>query len=220
MKNNSTNKIYLPDLFDILNTNKSIFMPKMENGTVSGEIKSTNTASEIDNLRFSMQNENISAEYTISANSVLEQVAQWFLGTAAMSHKKLQKMCYYAYCWHMVFFNDVEMVENEADIMTLFPNKFQAWIHGPVVPELYQKYRSYGWQEIPMLDERPNFNDEVEAVLVQVWDAYGGLSADELEALSHNEDPWINARKGIRTGEACTREIANTDILKYYSSLG
>jgi uncharacterized phage-associated protein len=30
----------------------------------------------------------------------------------------------------------------------LFEEDFQAWIHGPVIPVLYQKYKSFGWQPI------------------------------------------------------------------------
>ncbi|WP_374049741.1 type II toxin-antitoxin system antitoxin SocA domain-containing protein [Paenibacillus larvae] len=31
----------------------------------------------------------------------------------------------------------------------LFDDNFEAWVHGPVNPQLYTEYREYGWQEIP-----------------------------------------------------------------------
>lgn len=45
------------------------------------------------------------------------------------------------------------------------------------------------------------------------------FSAGELEALSHQEYPWQNARRGIPQSESCNNEINDYDILKYYSSL-
>lgn len=53
-----------------------------------------------------------------------------------------------------------------------------------------------------------------------MWEAYGSFSADELEAISHNEMPWKNARQGISSGDACSNVISNYDILQYYSQLG
>ena len=53
-----------------------------------------------------------------------------------MTHKKLQKLCYYAYSWFIYMENDdIENIENR-----LFEEKFQAWVHGPVNYELYLKY--------------------------------------------------------------------------------
>ena len=155
-----------------------------------------------------------------AAESTIELVANWFLSKEAMSNKKLQKICYYAYCWYIVFFNDLEAINSDCSegVRTLFPEKFQAWIHGPVLPQLYHKYKEYGWQDIPQAT-KPAFPNEIESLLQQVWDAYGHCSADDLEMLSHSEMPWINARKGIGRGEACTNEISCIDILLYYSKV-
>lgn len=154
-------------------------------------------------------------------NTMIELVAQWFLNKSSISHKKLQKLCYYAYCWFIVFFNDAEEItpENSNNIQVLFPERFQAWIHGPVSSRLYQRYRSYGWKDIPQLSTKPDMNPELESLLQQVWDAYGNFSADELESISHGETPWKNARIGLNNGDACSNEISDYDILQYYSHL-
>ena len=150
--------------------------------------------------------------------SQIEAVAQWFLFNMSVSNKKLQKLCYYAYCWFIVFNNDVEAIE-EGRILTLCEDKFQAWIHGPVCPRLYYKYKENGWMDIPRSERKPQLPQEIEALLKQVLDAYGGFTADELENLSHSETPWKNARIGVEAGEACTEEISTSDILLYYSTL-
>ena len=43
-----------------------------------------------------------------------------------MSAMKLQKLCYYAQAWSLVW-----------DDNELFPEDFEAWVNGPVCPVLY-----------------------------------------------------------------------------------
>ena len=65
-------------------------------------------------------------------------VADFFLARASMSPKKLQKLVYYAYAWTLALLN-----ETIDDLhFRLFHNKIEAWVHGPVVPDLYQQYKS------------------------------------------------------------------------------
>ncbi len=150
----------------------------------------------------------------------IEMVSQWFLNVSTMSNKKLQKLCYYAYCWYIVFFNDIEsVIDKKSSINTLCPECFQAWIHGPVLPKLYYKYKKYGWQNIPKISYSPKLSEKITSLLEQVWEAYGELSADELEELSHQELPWKKARRGMKNWMACSNEISPYDILIYYSSL-
>lgn len=150
----------------------------------------------------------------------IERVATWFLGHSAMSHKKLQKLCYYAYAWYIVFANDLEAVElHFSNINTLTSNKFQAWIHGPVNPLLYHKYKKYGWADIPQEIVPLSFPQPVTDLLEQVWGVYGKFSADELEAISHSEFPWQNARGNLAPSDSCANVIDDRDILRYYSAL-
>lgn len=138
--------------------------------------------------------------------SRLNTVAQYFLSKEFMSLKKLQKLVYYAYGWTLALLN--ESLENME--YHLFPNRIEAWVHGPTIPDLYHKYKSYGWNDIPqvrLLDMSPFSNNEKD-VLEQVWEVYGGYTANQLEMLSHQEVPWLNARKGI------SLEIASSNLIK------
>lgn len=186
--------------------------------TVGNSLLSTSLA---ENSQYDNIYSTISSNALSLGDSTIELIAMWFLYVTSMSNKKLQKMCYYAYCWFIVFFNDIEMIteDNCNSIHVLCADRFQAWIHGPVCPRLYHRYKEYGWHDIPKVVSKPALPDELEALLQQVWDAYGSFTADELESISHEEMPWKNARKGINNGEACSNEISNYDILKYYSSL-
>lgn len=145
----------------------------------------------------------------------VNKVVDFFLHKGSMSPKKLQKLLYYAYAWTLALLN-----ENIDDTnFKLFNDKIEAWIHGPVVPSVYHKYKSYGWNEIP---QNQNFDDctftpQVLDVLNQVWDVYGNLSGNQLESISHQEMPWQHARVGYAPSESCNKQISDRDIFEYYN---
>lgn len=142
------------------------------------------------------------------------KVAKWFLAKESMSHKKLQKMCYYAYAWFLVFFNDYESASTH--LSTLCPAGFEAWVHGPVCSELYRYYKGFGWSDIPVSEESVVFPKDMTDLLEQVWHTYGSFSADQLEQLTHSEMPWIAARKGKKSDEPSTERIDDHLIFQYY----
>lgn len=136
----------------------------------------------------------------------VHDVAKWFLSKSSMTHKKLQKMCYYAQAWYCALY----------DGSPLFENEIQAWVHGPVVASLYQVYKSYRWLDIPQQEEAPDLCEKVVAVLEAVWEAYGHLTGDQLETLTHSEYPWINARGDLEPLKDCTTPISCTVMRDYY----
>ena len=139
-------------------------------------------------------------------------VADWFLGKDSMSPKKLQKLVYYAYAWVLTL-----MKENaDALDIKLFDSRIEAWVHGPVIPELYRKYKKHGGDTIPQKSDVPEFETDIKDVLEQVWDVYGKYTGNQLESITHQESPWIKARKGCSPAEICTNEIKDSDIFNCY----
>lgn len=145
----------------------------------------------------------------------VNQVANWYLSKAPMSPKKLQKILYYAYVWFLTLMNEsYDNIENR-----LFENHFEAWVHGPVYPEIYHEYKEYGYNHIPQLEcDAPTFSADVEDILQQVWDVYGEYTAGQLESISHQESPWINARGNCSAYEICDNRITDEDIYKCYAA--
>lgn len=134
------------------------------------------------------------------------EVADWFLHKKAMTHKQLQKMCYYAQAWHYALLNK-----------PLFEEEIQAWIHGPVIPELYARYVGRGWIPIEKLKGRaPKFSRETVQVLRAVYSTYSRLDGDQLESLTHSELPWKEARGDIAPHEPCTNPISLQTMQAYY----
>ena len=137
-------------------------------------------------------------------------VADWFLSKDSMTHKKLQKLCYYYKAWGLALYG-VDLLPND---------EFQAWVHGPVCPALYQKYKGYGWNDIPRNEKALFlFNDKETEVLESVWITYGDMSPNALEAQTHVEEPWRKARIGCGEFEPCEKPIRNEDMRDYYKAL-
>lgn len=141
------------------------------------------------------------------------QVAAWFLGKDEMSPKKLQKLVYYAYSWYLVLNNE----PNEDINKKLFSERIEAWVHGPVVPELYGKYRHHSYNDIPKKEDNSSlFDKDTLNVLEQVWNVYGEYNGNELESITHQETPWIEAREGYGPLEICQELISDKTIFDYY----
>ena len=137
-------------------------------------------------------------------------ISDWFLSKEAMSPKKLQKLSYYFEAWSYALFND----------SLISDTKFEAWVHGPVSPELYSRYKEFGWNDIEQTEDNSDlFDNKALDLLESVWITYGSKSANELEALTHSELPWINARKGLGETEPSNELINAEDMKEYYLSI-
>jgi uncharacterized phage-associated protein len=142
-----------------------------------------------------------------------EIIAAWLLSKSEMSPKKLQKMLYYCYSWTLTLLNEREDHWKNK----LFDDEFEAWVHGPVVRSIYDKYRPFGYTDIPKSEDPvPIDDDEVHDILNQVFDEYGAYSGNELESISHQETPWIIAREGKEPFEASDEVISDESIYNYY----
>ena len=140
--------------------------------------------------------------------STLDVAAYVLDKIGTMSTMKLQKLVYYSQAWSLVW-----------DEKPLFEEDIEAWANGPVVRELFDYHRGM-YQISSVITGNPRLlnqaqRDTVDAVL----DYYGDKSAKWLVDLSHTEDPWIEARKGLPTMERADRVMRLDAIAEYYSSL-
>jgi len=149
-----------------------------------------------------------------------EPVADFFIALSnatgnLISNLKLQKLLYYADAWHLANYGK-----------PLIEEDFQAWVHGPVIPALYGDYKHFSWQPIerPDLDEstyvqiRSHLDTRILGLLDTVVDSYFGLSAYELEKMTHSELPWRTARMGLADDEPSSAVISKDSMRDYYSS--
>jgi uncharacterized phage-associated protein len=137
------------------------------------------------------------------------EVANWFLKKERMTHKKVQKLCYYAQAWSYALHNE-----------PLIDTEFQAWIHGPVSPVLYEHYKGSKLDYLhPDPNVETNFDSEAEELLDSIWITYGGATGNSLEVQTHNEPPWQNARRGCNNDIQCATPVSPEDMRSYYMSV-
>jgi uncharacterized phage-associated protein len=127
-----------------------------------------------------------------------------------ISTMKLQKLVYYCQAWSLVW-----------DEKPLFSESIKAWANGPVVGELFFQLKGlFTVNENDLLIGNYKKLNEVQLETIDaVIEHYGDKSAQWLIELSHSEDPWRIARKGLSDEERSSRIIQLEDIANYYSSL-
>lgn len=122
---------------------------------------------------------------------------------------KLQKLMFYADAWHMVVTNGQELI----------PDRFEAWVHGPVVRSIYHRFNHYRWNPITELLPIPQFPEVTAGFLAEVYRVFGGFSGYELEQLTHQEEPWKAARGQLPADAPCCDPIDKGITQRFYAQM-
>jgi uncharacterized phage-associated protein len=142
----------------------------------------------------------------------VQDAAAYILHTRGpMSAMKLQKLCYYAYGYHLAW-----------ESRRLFPERFEAWTNGPVCPELYAEHRGQFTLEEGAIPGAPADLDGGERESIDlVLQAYVDFTAHQLSVMTHREPPWAHARAraGAVPLERSTEPLRDDEIFEYFDSL-
>ena len=120
-------------------------------------------------------------------------VARYFLAQSdpdagdTISNLKLQKLLYYA-----------QGVTLALTGKPLYSDPLEAWLHGPVVPAVYRKYKDSGSGPVSLDTEVDfeKFDEGTRDILNDVYQVYGQFSAWKLRNMTHDEPPWANTTPG------------------------
>ena len=139
-----------------------------------------------------------------------------------VSPLKLQKKLYYIQAWMMVFF----------DRQLLFDDKPQAWVNGPVYPQVYDRFRSIGRYDMmtkgdflqdgtltegfEAIGKRLGLSKQQLDVLLKIIAIYGSKNQDQLVFMTHCEDPWSIARGDLGPFENSDNPISFDDMFSFY----
>jgi uncharacterized phage-associated protein len=150
----------------------------------------------------------VHAEKPISVLDVAAYIIEKQPKKQPLTAWKLQKLVYYCQAWSLVW-----------DEKPLFKEKILAWANGPVVKELYREHKGLFY-----VKEMPNGNSDQlsenqKDTIAHVLKAYSDKTAQWLSDLTHLEDPWIEARKGLKPGERGEVEIQLSTMHEYYSGV-
>ncbi|WP_278475186.1 type II toxin-antitoxin system antitoxin SocA domain-containing protein, partial [Megamonas funiformis] len=84
----------------------------------------------------------------------------------------------------------------------MFTENCQAWVHGPVYPDVYELFRDFKYNPIEdvrfaIFDKAEEHLSKEECIVIDlVIDTFGVYGGKILEKITHSETPWKSARKG------------------------
>lgn len=145
--------------------------------------------------------------------STIKRVAYAILHNyGKMSHERLELLTYYCQAQYL-----------STTSLQLFPNSFQAWKNGPVCLELFnicyltQDEVSENNIIFSPVELYKSFNCSQLRVVYAVCDALKDYTTQDLAARARSELPWVDARRGVDTNNACDTELSHKIIHDYYA---
>ena len=91
----------------------------------------------------------------------------------------------------------------------LFPESFQAWRYGPVMPEIRDLYHS---GDLETIDLSASDFLPLKSILDTIFILYSSKDSWSLSALTHGESSWQKAREGVAPDAKSCTPISIEDI--------
>ncbi len=145
------------------------------------------------------------------SDKMLQVIAYIFEKLEEVSPLVLQKLLYF-----------IQGVYSALYGKALFQEECRAWIHSPVYPEVYELFSDFKYNPIDdarfvMLDGAADaLTKEEKDVVDLVVNTFGMYGGKMLEKITHNEDPWKEARKGYGDNVPSSELLSKERIMKYY----
>lgn len=146
-------------------------------------------------------------EETRSTEPAIDRVANYLIIKCNdLTPLALQKGLYYCDSFSLGFFNE-----------PMFKEDCQAWMHGPVYARIYEKYKEFLYHPIEAtLGENEISLTASEKVIVDNVAKYlCCYSGKTLEKFTHEEAPWLDARKNVPANES-SENIISKELMKEY----
>ena len=157
--------------------------------------------------------ESIESLFSVS-DKMLRVIAYVFERLEEVTPLMLQKLLYF-----------IQGVYSALYGKPIFVEDCRAWIHGPVYPEVYDLFRDFKYNPIDdarfALLEGPEaaLTDDEKRVIDLVVNTFGMYGGKVLERITHNETPWMEARKGYGDSIPSSELLPKDRIMMYYNAL-
>lgn len=145
------------------------------------------------------------------SHKMLRVIAYVFKKLEEVTPLMLQKLLYFIQGVYLALYGKPIFVED-----------CRAWIHGPVYPEVYDLFRDFKYNPIDdarfaLLEGTEDaLTDDEKKVIDLVVNTFGMYGGKVLEKITHNETPWIEARKGYGESIPSNELLSKDRIMKYY----
>lgn len=122
---------------------------------------------------------------------------------------KLHKLLYYVQGWHLAHFNE-----------PAFPERLEAWMHGPTCPAVHDLYDGHWGRPITEpIDPPRDLDDRLRKLIDEVIELYGVDTGYSLHIRTRLESPWIEARKGLSSHhEGCREEVTHESMKRFFQA--
>ncbi len=145
------------------------------------------------------------------SNKMLRVIAYVFKELEEVTPLMLQKLLY-----------SIQGVSYTINGTNMFSEDCQAWVHGPVYPEVYDMFRDFKCN--PIEDARfaifegneDALTEDERRVIELVVNTFGEYGGKVLEKITHREAPWQIARIGYGEDIPSSEIISKESIKKYY----
>ena len=168
----------------------------------------------ISNVAYKKCRDEIDKLIDLYGKNKIELVARYILcKTMDITPLELQKLLYYAQSFYYALFG-----------VELFLDDCQAWAYGPVFPDVYYRYKEYGYD--PITKPTSEFDVDIGELTVKevelidsVMEAFGRYSGEVLSRITHNELPWIEARGALHPYDRSVTVIERDTISDYFAAI-
>lgn len=122
----------------------------------------------------------------------------------------LQKGLYYIQGFYYAFYNEF-----------IFSEDCEAWVHGPVYREIYNRYSNYKFNPINGDKEfdDSSFSSSEKAIVESVAKNLCCYSGKILEKFTHSELPWLITRGDLAFNVPSNKVIEKSMISKYFEDV-
>lgn len=126
-----------------------------------------------------------------------------------LTNLKLQKLLYYAQAWYLALYG-----------APIFEEDFEAWVHGPVLPSQYHRFKEHEWRPIQGKIHMPGaFPRALNNHLQKITTTFGTETATALEMMTHQEAPWLRARRGLASTTSSNAKISKDIMKEFYRGM-
>lgn len=144
--------------------------------------------------------------------SVIDVAAYILDEYGPMTTMKLEKLAYYSQAYSL----------SRGNGAPLFAEDFQAWVNGPVAPELYHEHRGkfllHRGELARAVEGHAPLSASEKRLVKTVCGKLSPLTGNQLSEKTHAEKPWRDARMGCGPSERCETIIPKQVIREYYSA--
>ena len=148
------------------------------------------------------------------SEKMLSVIAYIFEKLEEVTPLMLQKLLYFSQGLYFALYSS-----------PIFTEDCRAWIHGPVYPEVYDLFRDFKYNPIDdarfaLLEGATDaLTDDEKKVIDLVVNTFGMYGGKALERITHNEEPWKEARKGYGDSIQSRELLSKEHIMKYYMTV-